>query len=95
MPFCKALLVSEGETSKSPHSAVVEYMHTLSADEGIVLFPNYPKDEFIQTFTHPKVGGYSRLRFSPSNDPKLIEMREKSLEHIFEKICVSEKLNSA
>ena len=85
---------SGGERKKVPNAAVVDYMSALTADEGIVFFPNYPKDEFIQTFPHPKVGGYSRLRFSPSNDPKLIEMRDKSLQYIFEKICLLEKLNS-
>jgi len=85
---------SNSEKSKMPNAAVVDYMSALTADEGFVFFPNYPEDNFIETFTDPRGGGYSRLRFSPSNDPKLIEMRDKSLQYIFEKICSLEKLNS-
>ena len=85
---------SGGEERAEVNSKIIAYENGLHAEEGMLFFPNYPKDEFIKHFpnTDDSNRGYTRLRFSPSDKLELIKMRNETLEYILRQINKSKKI---
>ena len=83
-----------GESRAGVNSIIVGYIGYFNAEEGMLFFPDYPSNEFIKHFPNNDGNnrGYTRLRFSPSSKPELIEMRDKTLGYIFQQINKSEKI---
>ena len=83
-----------GFRSKMVNSIIISYIGSLHAEEGMIFFPDYPENEFMEHMANPETDsrGYTRLRCSPSDKPELIEMRNKSLQYIFDQITKSNQI---